>query len=83
MVDVTLLRQAEKLGYAVIWLNGRAYYCRHEDERKGVRLWSFPFKTEDEAALAAINYHETRRAQIAYLYREITETHRETLAALT
>ena len=59
MPDITLLREVEKLGYAVMWLNGRAYYCRHEDERKGLRHWSFPFKDEDSAALAAINYHET------------------------
>ena len=81
MVDVTLLRHAERLGYAVFWKAGRAYYAKIEHEKLEAEFWSFPFKSEDEAALAAITYHE-RQHRIDFLSRVVCDVHRETLERL-
>ena len=81
MPDQALLRHAERLGYAVFWKAGRAYYAQIEHEKLEAEFWSFPFKSEDEAALAAITNHEQRH-RFDFACRVINEVHRETLARL-
>jgi hypothetical protein len=58
MADLTLIRQAERAGFVILWRNGRAYFAHIHDERNP-RNWSFPFPDEDAAAIAALAYAET------------------------
>jgi hypothetical protein len=70
MADVTLIRQAERAGFIVLWHDGRAYYAAVGNEQRPQR-WSFPYLTEDDAAIAAIAFADALDAMRAARARKL------------